>query len=249
MRIATLFVVSAMALGLGACSDSSGFGGGGGKKSGASEKPQAKKPVKNKSDDEVQANAGEERDPETDLGQQEAEEDLPLDEPSDDVLANVDTSCSGGSGGFGGFGGGVAPKLPAMPKTVPADCRHGIELNNVYNSSFDLQATKASGSRSLKMEVDIASYLAPDRMRILAHTANGEKLLVDTCRLSTANYTDPTDGSRRPPEDSIREFRVTLPKGTTSLTFDFSEADSPTYMKVTGLCDFTLSQAGQLRSF
>lgn len=232
---AALVVLSAL---LG-CAGGSSFGSGGSKQAGAAEKPEKK--AEKKESDQTAVDEEEEDAPEP---EEKEAEDLPVDEAQDDVLAPIDSFCANGGRGRDE----MAPKLPPLPRTVPADCRRGIEFNN-FEGRFEL--TAKSGSRSLKLEVDIASYLVSDRMRILARSAKGERVILDTCRLSTANYVDPTDGRSRPPEDSVREFRVTLPKGTTSLTFDFGEADSPTYMKVTGLCDFTLTPGGdaELRAF
>ena len=127
-----------------------------------------------------------------------------------------------------------------MPKVAPNDCRTGVEFNNFYGK-FSLAASSAEGSRSLTLEVDIATYRAPDRVRIVAITADGsERVIVDSCRLSTAKYTDPTGGTRRPPDDSLRYFHAPIPKGTKELSFDYGGTTSPTYIRVIGLCDFNV---------
>ena len=107
-----------------------------------------------------------------------------------------------------------------------------------------------NGSREgLVLEVDIATYVVPDIIRITGTTSdnsageNADYLLLDTCRMRTALYPDPTAGMRRPPEDSIREYRLPLRAGTKSLTFDFTQSNSPTYIRVIGLCDFNLTAA------
>lgn len=149
----------------------------------------------------------------------------------DDPLANIDSACTTlTSGLFDGIA--VTPEQSPLARTAPVDCRSGIEFNNLKHASFDLAS--AGGSRAITLELDIASYSRADRMKILADG----KLMLDTCRLRTAKYIDPTNGAERPPEDSIRYFRVTLPAGVRTLSFDFGGATSPTYMKVVGLCDF-----------
>jgi hypothetical protein len=84
--------------------------------------------------------------------------------------------------------------------------------------------------------------LAPDHLRITGVDASdNEYTLVDTCSLQTATYPDPTDGCTRPPDDSIRQFKATVEAGTTSLTFDYTGACTPNYMRVLGLCDFAVT--------
>lgn len=170
---------------------------------------------------------------------------------ADDPLANIDSACkdlTGGGGGIlggilgGGDNVGITPQNAKPPKAAPSDCRVGFEFNNFKNRQFDI--TSAAGSRSLTLEVDIASYTAADRMRLLADG----KLKLDTCRLRTASYADPTGGDKRPPEDSIRYFRVKIPKGTKKLTFDWGAAGTPTYIRVIGLCDFDTSAASAARA-
>ena len=53
--------------------------------------------------------------------------------------------------------------------------------------------------------------MAPDRVKISGTSLDGKDyVLVDTRRMQTARYADPTEGKERPPEDSIRQFRATV---------------------------------------
>jgi hypothetical protein len=154
-------------------------------------------------------------------------------EAKDDILAAVDSACALGVQGKPP----VAPPSDNLPKTAPAGCRSGIEFNRFERHSFRLKA-KQTTDKQTPLEIDLASYTAEDHMKLIAETEDGERVVMDTCRLRTATYADPTNGSTRPPEDSIREFRLKLPKKTTALRFDWTGASSPTYIRVIGLCDF-----------
>jgi hypothetical protein len=56
--------------------------------------------------------------------------------------------------------------------------------------------------------------------------------------VQTATYSDPTGGCTRPPDDSIRQLKVTLRAGTTALKVDVSGSCTPIYLRVRGLCRF-----------
>jgi hypothetical protein len=58
--------------------------------------------------------------------------------------------------------------------------------------------------------------------------------------MRTAEYSDPTEGRTRPPEDSIRDYRIDLNYGTKQIVIDSSNALSPTYIRILGLCDFDI---------
>jgi hypothetical protein len=149
----------------------------------------------------------------------------------------VDTACAGDQNVS-------APQLfvdkwtPLAP-TVPAVCLTGFEMNRFERGIHVLDS--AQGSRAITLEVDIATYTAADAIRISAVDGSGnETILVDTCRMRTAEYADPTGGTVRPPEDSIRDFRVNLPAGTKQLVIDNTYAETPTYIRILGLCDFDI---------
>ena len=176
-------------------------------------------------------------DPKADDHSEDATPVLPVDDPA----ALVDSECLGGAHTHGRPP--IAPATPSLPQTAPANCRGGIEFNNFMGGTFKLDA-HAALAQAAPLEVDIASYTAEDHMRVIAETAAGDQTIIDTCRLRTAKYADPTDGHSRPPEDSIRSFRLKAPKGTTALRFDWTGANSPTYIRLVGLCDFDQTASG-----
>jgi hypothetical protein len=75
-------------------------------------------------------------------------------------------------------------------------------------------------------------------MKLTPWPDNKPYLLLDTCRIRTAEYPDPTDGTTRPPDDTIRQYEIKIVAGTKSLTFDSSNTTTPWYMRVLGLCEF-----------
>jgi hypothetical protein len=137
-------------------------------------------------------------------------------------------------------------KWAPLPETVPAGCRTGFEMNEPYeylqNKLYTIHSKTLAGAHALKLELDFATYLAPDGLKITGTLANGSTyVLYLTCRMQTADYGDPTDGQSRPPEDSIRDYRLDLKEGTVQLDFDYGRSSTPTYTKVTGLCDFDVT--------
>jgi hypothetical protein len=130
---------------------------------------------------------------------------------------------------------------PLGQSQLPADCSSGFEMNRPGKKVFTIAAPGGSAARTL--EVDIATYTAPDHIRISGIDQNGsEYTLVENCSMRTATYGDPTgDGCARPPDETIRRYSVELKAGTTSLTFDMTGACTPTYLRVLGLCDFDIA--------
>jgi hypothetical protein len=128
--------------------------------------------------------------------------------------------------------------VPLQPPAVPASCSSGFEMNNL-STSFGATALSPNGAAGGTLDVQIATYLKPDHIRITGIDAsNNGYVLVDTCELQTADYGDPTDGCGRPPDDSIRQYTVTVTPGTKSLTVDVTGACTPYYVRVLGLCEF-----------
>lgn len=164
---------------------------------------------------------------------------LTPDVPTDNSLAPIDIACQADQKNKA-----YPVQYPAiqssMQQTVPANCRSGIEFNN-FHRSLVLDATNPEGSQTFKLEVDVATYKAPDTLRIVAVDGQGvEQVIFSSCRMQTANVPDPSDGKSRPTTDVIRFFRPLLPKGTRQLKIDFDNSNTPSYMKITGLCDFTI---------
>lgn len=151
----------------------------------------------------------------------------------DPVLVNLDLACGTSDAGV------LFPPAVALPDSVPADCLRGFEMNN-FHGTWSTDSLTLAGSRAIELEVDVATYQAPDDIRISGTVNGAERDLFATCRMQTSTYGDRTGGLIRPQDDCIREFRLDLPTGTTRLTFDFSNATTPTYIRVLGLCDFDL---------
>lgn len=151
-------------------------------------------------------------------------------------LEPVDTAC--GSNGLSPGGSMYVPYRPlASASSLPHDCRRGFEFNNLTGKRFEVAVSLPAGSREAL--IDYATYTAPDDLQVLAVLADGRRgTVMRTCRVSTADYADPTAGKKRPPADSIRQFRITLPAQTVALSFELGGARTPFYMRVLGLCDY-----------
>lgn len=158
--------------------------------------------------------------------------------PTDSTLPPpVDTTCEPGC---------VAAKKtfpPAAPlkSTAPASCTAGFEINNPpKGSTYTIKRTRGTGP--IPIEVQFATYLAPDHIKLVGITPTGEYPVVDTCTVQTATYADPTKGGcTRPPDETIRQYAVTLRADTTALRADFTGVCSPIYLRVRGLCDFAVT--------
>ena len=139
------------------------------------------------------------------------------------------------------------PFIPLTPPTVPLDCKNGFDLFNATGTSnYVVQAVPAAGSRALTLDLDVATYVAPDGLLITGVDGECQKyVLFDSCRLETADKSQGayTDGMTRPLDEALRQFHLKLRPGTTSLTFDLSRVVSPMYFRVLGLCDFALPPA------
>jgi hypothetical protein len=157
--------------------------------------------------------------------------------PTDDPASAVDSACAGNDPVA--VPDLLVPKWTPLAPTVPNECLRGFEMNRLEQYTHTISS--AQGSRALTLEVDIATYTASDAIRISAIDGGGNAtILVDTCRMRTATYADPTGGTVRPPEETIRDFRVAMPAGTKQLVIDNSNASTPTYIRILGLCDFDL---------
>lgn len=137
----------------------------------------------------------------------------------------------------------VLPYVPLGEPDVDYGCEQGLEWQNC-SGSIAMRASFAGGARARTLIVDVATYTAPDRLRIQGIDASGAVyVLLDTCRIRTSEVGDPTDGRSRPPDEVIRRFEIELREGTRSLTLDASAAPSPWYMRVLGLCDLAVDVA------
>lgn len=137
----------------------------------------------------------------------------------------------------------LLPYVPLGAPSVDFGCEQGLEWQNC-SGSIALRANRAGGATARTLIVDVATYTAPDRLRIQGIDASGEPyVLLDTCRIRTSEVGDPTDGHSRPPDEVIRRFEIALREGTRSLTLDATAAPSPWYMRVLGLCDLDVDIA------
>lgn len=135
------------------------------------------------------------------------------------------------------------PYTPLLPPDVPSTCTNGFEIGDAaIGSSYTISAKSAAGSRAILLDVDFATYLQADGVVVTGVNASGATYtLLDTCRLQTSTAGDPTGGKSRPPDQTIRQFRIQVTQGTSQLTFNFSGVVSPMYIQVLGLCDFNVT--------
>lgn len=148
----------------------------------------------------------------------------------------------------------VYPPFAALvPPDVPQDCHNGFEVgdpNACQSGAVVYTITSKSGSRAITLDVDFATYLQPDGVVVTGVDGQGQTYtLLDTCRIQTWTAADPTGGVMRPPDQTIRQFRLALRAGTTQLRFDFGGVVSPVYLQVLGLCDFDLTPFTQAKWF
>lgn len=160
--------------------------------------------------------------------------------PEQDVLKSVDKACE-----YDQTPAPVlTPFLPLRPLDVSAGCKNGFEVSRLREHQLTFGTLNASGSQTRKMALEIATYTAEDTVHLYAEDAAGNKTtLFKTCRLRTWDKGDPTGGSARPPDETLRQYRFTLPAGTKRLVLDNSLAKTPTYIKIVGLCDFDLRKS------
>jgi hypothetical protein len=155
------------------------------------------------------------------------------------VNCSIDATCS-----LADAGTVYPPYVPLYAPDVPSTCANGFEVCDAEGAPvYTIHAVPAAGSRALTLDLDFATYLAPDGLLITGIDGNCKPyVLFDSCRLQTADQAESsyTNGMERPTDTAIRQFHLTLRQGTTQLTFDFSRVVSPMYFQVLGLCDFTM---------
>jgi hypothetical protein len=154
-------------------------------------------------------------------------------------LPPIDPVCTGGGAGDAPV---FPPYVPLVPPSVPADCANGFELGDATAGSvYTLDTNQATGAAAITLDVDFATYKEPDAVVITGVGPAGEYTLLDSCRLQTSAVGDVTGGTSRPADDTIRQFRVNVTAGTTSLVISFAGVVSPMYIQILGLCDFAVT--------
>ena len=154
----------------------------------------------------------------------------------------VDPTCSVGTAKVV-----YPPFSPLAAPDVPAACAGGFQATDAKAKggvTYVLAASAAAGSRAITLDLDLATYTAPDGVQITGIDAQCRRyVLFDSCRLKTATEGEEvyTDGKHRPSDEAIRQYRIEVRKGTKELTFDFSRVVSPMYLRVLGLCDFDVT--------
>jgi hypothetical protein len=164
------------------------------------------------------------------------------------ATAPVDPTCTQGNTTV------VYPAYtPLNPPGVPGACLDGFELTRAEGAPpYVLKAKTPAGSRALTLDLDFATYTAPDGVRISGNDGSCEPyLLFETCRMKTADQPETAygTGSERPDDVAIRQFKLELREGTTELTINFENVTSPMYLRVLGLCDFDITPAEGVKWF
>jgi hypothetical protein len=154
----------------------------------------------------------------------------------------IDTTCPG-TCPYLGLRSVFPPFVPLARPDVPSYCSNGFELGGATGgcgrSTYTLVSTRAGGARAITLDVDFATYLVPDGVTLTGIDGSGNTYaLLLTCRMQTSLVGGPS--TMRPPNDTIRQFRVAVREGTSRLNFDFGAVTSPMYIQVLGLCDFAL---------
>ena len=158
------------------------------------------------------------------------------------AMQAVDPGCSVADAGVV-----YPPSIPVAPPDVPQDCKSGLEICDAKGApNYVIHSKSSMGSRGITLDLDFATYTAPDGLLITAVGLDCKPyILFDTCRVKTSGKAESsyTNGMMRPKDEAIRQFHLDLHPGTTELTFDFSRVVSPMYVRVLGLCDFELPSA------
>jgi hypothetical protein len=158
------------------------------------------------------------------------------------ITEAVDPACSLADAGV------VYPPFVSLTAPdVPQDCANGFQIADPKGApSYTIVATSSAGSRALTLDLDFATYMAPDGLLITGVDGSCKEYVVfSSCRMKTADLDQGhyTDGKHRPDDVAIRQFHLALRPGTRSLTFDFSRITTAMYFQVLGLCDFALPPA------
>jgi hypothetical protein len=151
----------------------------------------------------------------------------------------------------------VGQNGPQLTRFYPTPCLtnpglpqsdYGFEMNNLTGTHISIPADdQVNGTQNTpNLYIEIATYEEPDTIVINAVSANQQITpLIFICNYSTDTVADPTNphGKVRPYSDTVLQFTVPLPAGTTSLFVSVDEntpynSGSPTYVGVWNLNEF-----------
>jgi hypothetical protein len=133
------------------------------------------------------------------------------------------------------------PKWDEPAYTVPNTCLSGFEVNDEqFPNGITLLTTDPLGANGRTLELDYATYTAPNMMKITGVLLDGSTYsLFESCVLRTWKNSHPTS-TTRPCEGTIRAFRPVLKQDTVKLIIE-PRGITPYYIRMLGLCDFNLS--------
>jgi hypothetical protein len=159
--------------------------------------------------------------------------------PVPPVLQNIDPACGTGENAPIVY----PPYVPLTPPDLPAGCSNGFELGDAdHGSVYVIESNVVGGAAAITLDVQYATYKEPDGTIIEAVGPTGTATTIfDSCRMQTWTSGDPSGGVVRPPDATIRQFKVAMPAGTSELIFNFGGVVSPMYIQVLGLCDFDVT--------
>lgn len=128
-----------------------------------------------------------------------------------------------------------------------ADCKSSVEIWNVWNGAtivINHIPNRQSFISNQVIELDYASYLEPDDLEIRAFNVKGDStVLFRQCRISTGPLVENEymkTPFTRPADESIRDFRIVIPTGTSRLQIKPLKSESPFYIRMKGLCNFDI---------
>lgn len=127
----------------------------------------------------------------------------------------------------------------------------GFQLSNAQLSKFTITSNDPVNGTSADqfLYLEVSTYHHPDSFKISYKTkAGSEHPLFSVCHVSTWTHAVlPQFGNKRPFSNTIVQFGkfgndpqnwIKIPKGTVSITFDFAEIPSASYLAMWNLNDF-----------
>jgi hypothetical protein len=133
----------------------------------------------------------------------------------------------------------LVPQSGINPNSLGFEVNDGYKLpTKTFTIAADDQINGTSADTLLYIE--LATYIVSDTIVVSADDGEGHITeLLNICNISTYIHGDMSKGVARPYSDTILQFNVLLPKGTKSLLFDYTNSNSPTYLGVWNLGEFS----------